>query len=145
MTGGASVVLIGTFLPWFSSGSVARSSYDLFGVIDRLGFSPGGPVGWAVRLWPLVPLLLVATVVVHHVGHARSGWHHVRFVTAFASGLYAGSVALAVTFAPDLGLARPRFGTLVTIVGVAVLGAAAVRSRLTVRRARPAAPPVGPS
>lgn len=145
MTGGAGVVLVGTFLPWFSSGSVERSSYDLFGVIDRLGFSPGGPVGWAVRLWPLVPLLLVSTVVVHHVGHARGGWHHVRFTAALASGLYAGSVALAVTFAPDLGLARPRFGTLVTLVGVLVLGVAAVRSRLTARRARPAGPSVGPS
>ena len=63
VTAGAAVLLVGTFLTWLRSGATERSSYDVFDLVDRLGFSEGGLVGWALRLWPLVPLLLVLTVI----------------------------------------------------------------------------------
>ena len=63
VTAGAAVLLVGTFLTWLRSGATERSSYDVFDLVDRLGFSEGGLVGWALRLWPLVPLLLVIAVI----------------------------------------------------------------------------------
>ena len=32
-------------------------------LVNRLGFSKGGLIGWALRLWPLVPMLLVVVVI----------------------------------------------------------------------------------
>ena len=61
---GASIALIGTFLPWLASGSVDRSSYDLVDLVERLGFASGGAVDLALTLWPIVPLLLVVSVLV---------------------------------------------------------------------------------
>ena len=37
-----------------------RNSYEIFSLVDRLGFSQSSVVGWGLRLWPVVPLLLVA-------------------------------------------------------------------------------------
>ena len=63
MTIGAGVAVAGSFGDWLTSGTVGRSSYDILGLVDRLGFAPDGPVGWMVRAWPLMPLLLTAAVV----------------------------------------------------------------------------------
>lgn len=121
-------MLAGSFLPWLASGTADRSSYELLGVIDRLGFSPDGVVGWAVRLWPLLPLLLVVTVVSHHV-HVDAGWlGTVRSTSTALAALYAGSVALAVRLAPDVGLLRPRYGSWITLAGAIVLATSLVLS-----------------
>lgn len=131
---GAVVALIGSFLPWLASGSTSRSSYDLFGIVDRLGFSPDGVVGWAIRLWPLLPLLLVATVVSHHV-HLDARWLPiVRSAATAATALYAGAVAIAVRLAPDIGLFRPRVGPWVTLAGAVLLAASLVWSTVVRRR-----------
>ena len=53
---GASIALVGTFLPWLASGAVDRSSYELLDIVERLGFSPDGLVGLALTVWPLAPL-----------------------------------------------------------------------------------------
>lgn len=125
---GALVVLVGSFLPWLASGTADRSSYDLLGIVDRLGFSPDGVVGWAVRLWPLLPLLLVVTVISHHITSDRSWLPAVRSGTAALSALYAGAVALAVRLAPDIGLFEPRPGPWVTLAGALLLALSAVLS-----------------
>ena len=127
---GAIVVLAGSFLPWLASGTADRSSYELLGVIDRLGFSPDGVVGWAIRVWPLLPMLLVVTVVSHHV-HLDARWlGTVRSASTALAALYAGSVALAVRLAPDVGLFRPRYGSWITLAGALLLTVSIV---LTVR------------
>ena len=46
VTAGAAVLLVGTFLTWLRSGATERSSYDVFDLVDRLGFSEGGLMGW---------------------------------------------------------------------------------------------------
>lgn len=125
---GAFVVLVGSFLPWLASGSASRSSYDLLGIIDRLGFSPDGAMGWAVRLWPLMPLLLVVTVVSHHVRVDASWLPAVRAATTSLTALYAGAVAVAVRSAPDAGLFRPQVGSWITLAGAALLALSAVLS-----------------
>lgn len=125
---GALVVLVGSFLPWLASGSAARSSYDLFGIVDRLGFSPDGVIGWAIRLWPLLPLLLVVTVVSHHL-RLGAGWLPVVRSTATAvTAVYAGAVAVAVRSAPDIALFDPRLGSWVTLAGAVLLALSLVPS-----------------
>ena len=49
VSAGAAITLLGTFLTWLRSGSADRSSYAVFGLVDRLGFSEGGVVGWALQ------------------------------------------------------------------------------------------------
>lgn len=119
-------MLAGSFLPWLASGSAERSSYDLFGIVDRLGFSPDGAVGWAVRVWPLLPLLLVVTVVTHHLQATRGWIPVVRSTSTAVAALYAGSVAAAMRFAPDVGLFRPQVGSWVTLAGAVLLAVASV-------------------
>lgn len=141
---GAVVVLVGSFLPWLASGTASRSSYDLFGIVDRLGFSPDGAIGWAIRLWPLLPLLVVVTVVSHHVRLDAMWLPVVRTTSTAVVALFAGSVALAVRLAPDIGLFRPRIGPWVTLAGAALLALSLVlsaRNRLMPVTGQTAPPP----
>jgi hypothetical protein len=110
------VLVIGTFLPWVRSGAADRHSYELFGLVERLGFAPDGPIGWAIRLWPFVPLLLVTAAL-------AMWWHRRRLgvVLGFVAALYAGGVAVAIEAAPEAGPLRIRFGPWVTLVGAAGL------------------------
>jgi hypothetical protein len=116
VTIGAAAVLVGTFMPWWRSGTRGRTSYQLLGLVDRLEFAPDGPAAAAVRWWPIVPFLLVVAVV--------AAWWDRWFVAAVTSalgGCYALVFALVIRAAPGRALA----GTLVTIVGAVVLLAAA--------------------
>jgi hypothetical protein len=121
-TVGAATALIGTFLPWLRSGSRNRSSYTIFDLVDRLGFAPGGVMAWSLRLWPLVPLLLVAMTV--------AGWAvatgHVRWQAAAAAIgaaiAWVGGTAIALVLAPDAGLFRVGSGPAVASAGVLIAG-----------------------
>ena len=135
VTVGAAVLLVGTFLTWVRSGATERSSYDVFDLVDRLGFSEGGLVGWGLRLWPLVPLLLVATVITSWSPFSSSGWAAARVVLPLVASLYAGGVALAVTNAPDVALFSVGPGPIVTIIGSLVMLVGLAVSVLLGRRA----------
>ena len=116
MTAAGIVVLAGSFMPWLRSGATRRSSFELFDVVDRLGFTPGGAFGWAVRLWPLVPLLVVCAVV--------AVWWERRLIAALLgsiSGVYVAAVGFGVQLAPDAGLIGVEVGATVTAVGGVVL------------------------
>lgn len=129
-TVGGAVTLIGTFLPWLRSGARDRSSYTIFDLVDRLGFSPAGAISWSLRLWPLVPLFVVVVVV-------AAWWPamstRARAATTAATALvviWVGATAIAVSFAPDVALFRIGPGPLVTVVGAVTLGVgAALRLR----------------
>jgi hypothetical protein len=121
VTVGAAVLLVGTFLTWLRSGATKRSSYDVFDLVDRLGFSEGGLVGWALRLWPLVPLLLVVAVITWWWPSSRSAWTVARTALTSIVALYAGGVAVAVANAPDVALFSVGKGPIVTIIGGGVM------------------------
>lgn len=118
---GAAVVIIGSSMTWLRSGTRHRSSYEVFALVDRLGFAPNGAIGWAVRLWPLVPLLVTAAAVL--------AWQSRRWallVVAVAAGVYAGGVALAVTSADAPRMLRVAAGPAVTACGATLVVVGAV-------------------
>lgn len=121
LTAGGVAVIVGTFLPWVASGTAERSSYEVFEVVDRLGFSPDGPVGWAMRLWPMVPLLMVLA--------AAASWFEYRVLAitvGAVGGLYAAAVGFAVDQAPKEGLVRVLGAPLFTGLAAAVVLAGTV-------------------
>jgi hypothetical protein len=121
VTAGAATILIGTFLPWLRSGSRDRSSYAIFELVERLGFAPGGLVAWSLRLWPLVPLLLVAvTIAAWAVMGRHVGWRVVALLAAGAT-VWVGGTAGALFAAPDIGLFRVGIGPTVALLGIVAL------------------------
>ena len=119
-TVGAVAALAGSFAPWLRSGARDRNSYEILSLVDRLGFSPSGPVGWGLRLWPVVPLLLAAAVALH--------W----FPRAWATGVvcsmavvYIAAVSGAVLAAPSGSLVSIERGPLVTLCGATILAVGA--------------------
>ena len=81
----------GTFLPWLRTGSRTRSSYELFELVERLGFAPDGVVGVLLRMWPVVPLLVTSAVVLNWWRHLLSG-----AVAATLAACYVGGVSIAL-------------------------------------------------
>ena len=119
-------MLVGTFLPWLRSGARDRASYTIFDLVERLGFAPGGVIAWSLRLWPLVPLLLVVVVTTAWsvaTGHLR--WW-VPAVLAMVAAVWVGGTSVAVLMAPDIALFRVGVGPTVTLVGTVVLAAGSV-------------------
>ncbi|MFW2332885.1 hypothetical protein [Ilumatobacter sp.] len=121
VTIGGVVMLVGTFLPWLRSGARNRSSYTIFDLVERLGFAQGGVIEWSLRLWPLVPLLLVATVITAWaVGTEHLSWP-VPLTLASCAVIWVGGTALALLLAPDIALFGVGVGPAVTLAGAALL------------------------
>jgi hypothetical protein len=127
---GAALVLA-TFLPWVRSGSRARSSYDLLGLLDRLGVAGDGVVATLVRWWPLVPLLVTALVVL-----AWSGRHLPALVAAVLAAVYVGGVSTVLIASAGRSGVDLGPGVWVAVVAGVLLPMAAVRARLTAASAR---------
>jgi len=86
--------------------------------VNRLGFSPSGAVGLAIRLWPFVPLLAVVAAV--------TTWFAPRWslLPALVVALYAGGVGFAVANVDEVttvgiegGPSLTAFGALLVLVG----------------------------
>jgi hypothetical protein len=122
---GGLVALVGTFLPWLRSGTRDRSSYEIFSLVDRLGISQSSVVGWGVRLWPVVPLLLVLAVTLLWFPRRWIGGAAVLVAVA-----YAGVVSIAVRSASSNSLITIENGPVVTLVGALILGAGALTTVL---------------
>ena len=120
-TSGAVVAVVGTFLPWLRSGARRRSSYEIFSLVDRLGFSESSLVGWGVRLWPIVPLLVAGATTLQ--------WFPRKWVSGIVTTVavvYAGGVSAAVETAPSSSLVAIEYGALVTLAGALGLAAGAL-------------------
>lgn len=88
---GACLVLAGSFLSWFRSGSRTRSSYELFAVVGRIGAIPGPVAAVGISLWVTVPVVtaaLVAALLLRRMILAA--------LVACGLGLYALALALTV-------------------------------------------------
>ena len=118
---GAVVALVGTFQPWVRSGRRHRTSYEIFSLVDRLGISRSSVVGWGLRLWPIVPLLLALAVTLLWFPRRWLGAGIVVLAVA-----YAGVVSVAVSKAPSTSLITIERGPPITLVGSIGLAAGAV-------------------
>ena len=116
----SAVTLVGAASPWLRSGARARSSFDLVAVAQRLGLSPDGWTGLALRLWPLVPLFCVLATAA-----AWWGRNHTATVLSVVAAVGAIWLALQVRSADLVGNLELAIGPMVTLVGAALLLAAA--------------------
>lgn len=117
MSVGGSVAVVASFSDWLRSGAVNRSSYEILGLIDRLGFAPNGPIGTLIRAWPLMPLLMTAAVFA-----AWWGWHEVGASLGIIGGLYAGVLGAAVaTAVPERQQVAVSGAPTVTAFGAAIV------------------------
>ena len=87
------VAFVGMLLPWVNSGAVTRSSFQLLGLIDRLGFAPQGPIRLVIKWWPLAPVLLTLTVVLLFWGMPRLG-----ATIGLIASIYVGAFAAVIRF-----------------------------------------------
>ena len=94
MTVGAMIAIVASFAPWLQSGAVSRSSYDLLGLVHLLRIAHHGQVRVAIRLWPLMPLSVIAAVVA-----AWWGWRFIAAGLGLLGGIYAGVLSSAVALA----------------------------------------------
>ena len=111
MAGSLAVAGFG-FLPWGASGRRERSSYELVGVVDRLGVLDGAAAA-AVTAWYLAPVLAVVVWLA-----AATGRH--AAARGVAAVLAAGGAVLAVAVRRSPLLDRP--GTCATIAAAGVVG-----------------------
>lgn len=88
---GLVLVIVGSFLPWVISGTVKRSSYQIVGVIDRLGITGGGPLAALLNSWPLLGALCLAPVVA-----AALQWWRLAGAVAALIGLIATTLSLGL-------------------------------------------------
>jgi hypothetical protein len=94
MTIGATVAVVASFAPWLQSGEVSRNSYDLLGLFHLLRIAHRSEVRVLIRMWPLMPLSVIAAVVA-----AWWGWRLTAGVLGLIGGMYAGILSAAVAFA----------------------------------------------
>lgn len=117
MTLGGAIAVGSSFAVWLRTGAVHRSSYEILGLVDRLGFAPNGPIRTAVRAWPLMPLMMTASVVA-----AWWGLRHIAASLGIVGGLYAGAFGTAIAAtAPERDLISVSDAPIVTVAGAALL------------------------
>jgi hypothetical protein len=116
VTVGGVVAIAGMFGPWVRTGSASRSSFELADLVVRLGYARSGPVGLALRTWPMAPLSVVVAVV-------ATWWIGGRVAAGITIvvGMIIGLVGAAVWNAPDSILLGSRWGSLVTALGAATM------------------------
>lgn len=132
MSAGGAVAVGASFADWLRTGEVQRSSYEILGLVDRLGFAPDGPIRTLVRAWPLMPLLMATAVVA-----AWWGLRHLGASFGLIGGLYAGALSVAVArAAPDRRLISVTAAPEVTALGAAMV---VVGSLLTIWSGVPSA------
>ncbi|MDQ0381820.1 hypothetical protein [Amycolatopsis thermophila] len=131
---GVALVVAGTFLPWFRSGSVSRSSYAAAGLADRLALLDDPLAGTALRAWVAVPALAAVCLVLLLSGLPRTG----ATLTALLA-ITGGTVALLATVqgSGTTGVvAVSPSGPVTTLCGSALALAGAVGTFVTARAGR---------
>ena len=112
-------VLVTTFVRWVRTGGQWRSSYDLFDVARRVGFTNNAMLASALRFWVLLPALVGVALVFAAFHRPRIG--AAVGVVVGAAAVSAGAAGLSSTLhtgaAPAMCLGA---GILVLISGVAV-------------------------
>ena len=112
---GLALVVVGSFLPWFRSGRRARSSYELFDLVDRLDLLSEGVARVAIAGWLLVPLAAAAAAAALLLGRTTVG-----AMISIVVGLYTAVLASVVRSTAgrwEVGTAMATIGGIVASVG----------------------------
>jgi hypothetical protein len=124
---GLIVAVVGTFLPWLSSGGVLRNSYAIVGIVGRLGLVGSGFGSTALSWWPLLgPVAMLAVIG----GIVR--WWRTAAVVALLFGLLTGVIGAGVLAVAGghgaMGIALAYDGPVTTAIGgiLAVAGSLVV-------------------
>jgi hypothetical protein len=95
---GVVLVVVGTFLPWVSSGGQMYRSYAVAGLVDRLDLLDNGLVRVLLGGWPFVGPLCLVPLVLAALRHRRAAGS-----TAIVIGLaVAAGAALVLRYAGAL-------------------------------------------
>lgn len=117
---GAVLVLVGSFLPWVSSGGVHRNSYSIAGVADRFDLFDNWLLTAALSGWPAVGPWCVVILCLLCLRLRR--WAAALAITL---GLVAGAITITVLAMlgdrAALGVALTATGPWVLLAGAAVL------------------------
>jgi hypothetical protein len=115
---GLLLVVLGSFLPWVISGNVRRSSYQIIGVVGRLGLGDGSALAVLIRAWPFIGVLCIVPVLAAAIRYWRT-----CAVLAILIGLLSGALSFGL-----LILVAGRGGAILRLdpVGPSVMAAGAV-------------------
>jgi hypothetical protein len=132
---GLLLVVIGTFLPWFKSGAVLRSSYDTISVARTLHLEESSPIRLALDAWTMIVPAVTLCVAVYAFGLRRTA-ATIAAVLAIVCGTIGGFAAVR-SGGDDVSLGIASTGPTVTLIGglLALLGVVGIfagrRSRAT--------------
>ncbi|HEV2779343.1 MAG TPA: hypothetical protein VGX25_08065 [Actinophytocola sp.] len=123
---GLVLVAVGTFLPWFKSGSVLRDSYESISIIRTIKVLEGSPLTLALDAWTMIIPVITLCVAAYAFGFRRTAATFAA-VVAIVCGTV-GGVAAVVSGSEDAPLGIARTGPTVTLIGgvLAVLGVVGV-------------------
>jgi hypothetical protein len=127
-------MVIGTFLPWFRSGSVQRNSYETAALVDHFALFDNPVIAVALRCWAGVPLLSAICFGLYVLGISRTAATLTLLSTAVV-GTTAGVTVVQGGGAEGLIGVVPT-GTSTTIVGAAAAAIGALGVLVTPRGVR---------
>jgi hypothetical protein len=120
---GLAVAVLGTFLPWFFSGSVERNSYQAVNLADRLDLLRDPFAGAALHVWIGVPLLSCVCVALLVLGFRRTG-ATITTLLAISVGTVALLASVHASSGPGLvGISATGPVTTLTGASLALVGA----------------------
>lgn len=120
---GLVAVVVGTFLPWVTSGEVDRNLYTIAGVVDHIGvLGPGRSVsGWVALIGPLCVIPVLLAVLRLSRWAAATG-----LVIAVACGGFAGTALALAAGRSAAGISLALQGPVTVLVGGVLLVAGAL-------------------
>jgi hypothetical protein len=119
---GLLLVAIGTFLPWFKSGAVLRSSYDTISIARTLQLDQDSPIKLALNAWTMIVPIVTLCVAAYAFGLRRTA-ATIAAILAIVCGTVGGFAAVK-SGGNDVSLGIASAGPTVTAIGgvVALLG-----------------------
>jgi hypothetical protein len=134
--GGVGLVLIalGTFLPWFKSGSVLRDSYQSISIVRTIKIISGSPLERVLDAWTMTVPVVTLSIAVYAFGFRRSAATIAAIVAIFC-GTIGAFAAIQSTGSEEAMLGLAGTGPTVTAIGgaLALLGVIGVFAGQRVR------------
>jgi hypothetical protein len=123
---GLVLVAVGTFLPWFRSGTVLRDSYESISVIRTIKVLEGSPLTLALDAWTMIIPVITLCVAAYAFGFRRIAATFAAVVAIVCGTI--GGIAAVVSGSEDASLGIAGTGPTVTLIGgvLALLGVVGV-------------------